>query len=335
VEEAYIYSLLKKFVTEDLSDAELLVFKEIVGNEEYAPVIDRLMDSEWETLKPGIDFSKLQAEILYQKIISDQRYVDRAKQKPRQLRTLTAKLLWAACFCMVVTSVILTIYNYHKPASTVYLFYKAPLGQRISRFLPDGSKVWINAGSTVRITKNFDGKTREVFLQGEAFFDVVHKDKIPFVIHTGSITTQVLGTAFNIRAYPQKDINIIVLRGLVGVKGRHGLLGLIKPDQQLTYDQKTEISSSGEINARLFTSWMRNELQLNNVNMAEAAETLARWYNVKIVFDDASLKNGSFTASFSAGTPLRQVMGIISKINRFNYKLSADTVYISRSAAVQ
>ena len=335
MEEAYIYNLLKKFVTEDLSDTEFLVFKEIVGNNEYAAIINRLMDNEWETTEPGINLSKLRAEILYQKIISDQRYVSSATERPRHFRALKTKLLWAACFFIAITSAILMIHNYHKPVSIAYIFYKAPLGHRIMRSFPDGSKIWLNAGSTVRISKNFSGKTREVYLQGEAFFDVVHDAKKPFVIHTGEITTQVLGTAFNVNAYPQKEISVVVLRGLVGVKDEHRLLGLVKPDQQLKYDRKTKTSSSGQINAHLLTSWMRNELQLNNVSMKDAAETLARWYNVKIVFNNVSLKGSSFTASFSAGAPLKQVMGIISKINGFNYKLSADTVYISRSATAQ
>lgn len=335
MEEAYIYNLLKKFVTEDLSDTEFLVFKEIVGNDDYAPIIDRLMDSEWETTNPGMNFSRLRAEILYQKIISDQRYVRSAKGRSRRFVALKTKLLWAACFCIAITSAILMIHHYHKPVSIAYVIYKAPLGHRIMRSFPDGSKIWLNAGSTVRLDKNFSGKTREVYLQGEAFFDVVHDARKPFVIHTGEITTQVLGTAFNVSAYPQNEISVVVLKGLVGVKDEHRLLGLVKPDQQLKYDRKTSTSSSGQINARLVTSWMRNELQLNNVSMGDAAETLARWYNVKIVFNDASLKGSSFTASFSNGTPLKQVMGIISKINRFNYKLSADTVYISRSVAAK
>lgn len=335
VEEAYIYNLLKKFVTEELNDAESLVFKEIIGNASYAPTIDRFMDSEWETLRPEIDFSKLRSEILYQKIIADQRFEHTGKKNSRDLKTFKPMLLWAACLCLTLTSVILMAIHHYKPVSAAYILYKAPLGQRISRSLPDGSKVWLNAGSTVRINKNFNGKIREVFLHGEAFFDVVHNEKKPFVIHTGEITTQVLGTAFNVKAYPQKEISIVVLRGLVGVKDVDKLLGFVKPDQQLKYDRKTRTSRAAQINASLYTSWINNELQLSNVSMEEAAETLSRWYNVKIVFNDSALRNSKFTASFPAGAPIKQVMSIISKINRFNYRLSADAIYISKSETVQ
>ncbi|TCD28550.1 DUF4974 domain-containing protein [Pedobacter psychrodurus] len=335
MEEEYIYNLLKKFVTNSLSDAEFLVFKEIIGNPAYAPVIDRLMDNEWETLQSGIDFSKLQSEILYQKITADQRYKPSNKDKPTYFNTITTKLLWAACLCITLTSVIWMVSYYQKPVSAAYILYKAPLGQRISRSLPDGSKVWLNAGSTVRINKNFSRKIREVYLQGEAFFDVVHEEDRPFLIHTGEITTQVLGTAFNVSAYPQKEISIVVSRGLVGVKDEHRLLGLVKPDQQLKYDRRTKTSSSVHIDARLYTSWIHNELQLNNVSMEEAAETLSRWYNVKILFKDETLKNSMFTASFPNDAPLKQVLNIISKINRFDYKLSADTLSIYRSGAAK
>lgn len=311
----------------DLSAEELLELKEILADPKSEPLIHELMEDEWEMLKPALNFSKGQSDYLFKNITEDKRFKDSFQTKKKRFRILTNKVKIAACFFVVLFSV-LVIYNYRKSERTDYVYYNSPLGKRNYYLFPDGSKVWLNAGSKVRITKDFKGKFREVFLEGEAFFDVVHNTQKPFIIHTGNIVTQVLGTAFNVSAYPKKNISVVVLRGKVGVKDAKRLLAFVNPNQQLAYNLKTKALKSEQVNAELYTSWTKGELELKDVSMEEASEIISRWYNVKIVFKDQHLKKNHFVASFPVNTSLEQVIGIISKLNKFSYEINQNTIYL-------
>ncbi|MCZ4222635.1 FecR family protein [Pedobacter rhodius] len=327
--KAYIYKLLRKFVEKDLSDEEFLELKEILADHKFEPLILELMESEWETFTPVINLSPARSEYLYNQIITDKRFTQLQNDKKSRFRMLTKRIAVAACTVLAVFALSIVAYKYNQINTPTYVLYKAPLGERILRLLPDGSKVWLNAGTTIRIIKDFKGKTREVFLEGEAFFDVIHDQK-PFVIHTGTLTTQVLGTAFNVSAYPEKNISVVVLRGKVGVKDTRHLIGFVKPNEELEYDVLTKASKSLQVNAALYSSWTKGELEFNDVNMEEAAEILSRWYNVKIAFKDEGIKTSRFVASFPANTSLTQVINIISKLNKFKYEVNKNIIYLSR-----
>ncbi|GGI25710.1 FecR family protein [Pedobacter mendelii] len=326
--KAYIHQLLRKFIEKDLSSEEFLKLKEILADPNYEPLIHELMAEEWEMIKPVLNFSKGQSEYLFKRITKDKRFTDSIQNKKKHFRMLINTIKIAACFFVVLISA-LVIYNYHNPQSPDYVYYTSPLGKRSYYLFPDGSKVWLNAGTKVRIAKDFQGKFREVFLEGEAFFDVVHNTKKPFIIHTGNILTQVLGTAFNVSAYPKKNISVVVLRGKVGVKDAKRLVVFVNPNQQLAYDFKTSVLKTEQVNAELYTSWTKGELELNDVSVEEAAEIISRWYNVKIVFKNESIKKSHFVASFETNTPLKQVIEIISKLNKFNYEINQNTIYLS------
>lgn len=103
-------------------------------------------------------------------------------------------------------------------------------------FLPDGSTVFLSPGSRLNYPSTFDGKKkREVFLQGQGFFDIKHNASRPFIVHSGQVATTVLGTAFNIKAQPhEKYITVTVKRGKVSVSDRYKTLGVITPQEQIS-----------------------------------------------------------------------------------------------------
>lgn len=191
--------------------------------------------------------------------------------------------------------------------------------------LPDGSKVWVNAGSELKFPDNFSGKTREVYLSGEAYFDITHNPGRPFLIHTGKITTTVLGTAFNIKEdKDQHLITVTVTRGKVGVAAGTRQLGIITPDHELSFNLVNEQVIRREVDAVRSIAWQRRELQFEDVTFEQAVLQLEKRFNVKITFKNDQLKNCRFSGTEPFGADLEQLLKVICAINHATYQTSED-----------
>lgn len=218
--------------------------------------------------------------------------------------------------------------------------------------LPDGSTVWLNAGSKLNYEKINETGLREVYLTGEAFFDVVKNPKRPFVIHTSNIDIKVLGTAFNVKAYPEdKTVETSLIRGSVEVtvKNKPGEKYLLKPNQKLVLynaylnervnkEQRVapvnlpavaikQLSYINGDSASLETSWMRNELSFQDEQFADIAVRMERWYNVEFEFKNKAMENERLTGSFEMET-LKQALEALKITTRFNYKIEGNKVLI-------
>ena len=188
-------------------------------------------------------------------------------------------------------------------------------------FLPDGSTVILSSGSKLNYPSSFDGmKKREVFLEGQAFFDIKHNPSRPFIVHTGKVETTVLGTAFNIKAIPgEKDITVTVKRGKVKVSDEHKVLGIITPKQQITYNKEKVSSTLKMIDNESYLDWKDQDLFIDNLTLSEAAKILEDQYKVKIIISDSSIREQRFTATFPKGGSFEQALKSICVFNGLNY----------------
>jgi len=187
--------------------------------------------------------------------------------------------------------------------------------------LPDGSTVLLNDNSSLKYDQNsFNSKTREVTLTGEAFFDIKHDEKKPFIVHTGKIQTRVLGTAFNINAKNSSDnIEVTVARGKVQVGDTQKVYGVITPNQQIKVNKSTLNFEQNTINAAIVTEWKSNYLILDDINMTEAAALISQKYKVEISIQNEKIKNCSITASFLNEEDLDHVLKVISSVLETDY----------------
>lgn len=188
--------------------------------------------------------------------------------------------------------------------------------------LPDGSTVIIGAGSKLNYPSSFDGLSkREVYLEGQAYFDVKHNSVKPFIIHTGKIQTTVLGTAFNIKAWPDEtEITVTVIRGKVKVQDENKTLGIITPNQQISYNKKKADVVRKVVNADEYLAWKEQDLFLDNVTVAEALELLEDRYNVSISISDEQIQTNRFTTTFQKGASLEHVLKSICEFNGTDYE---------------
>ena len=193
-------------------------------------------------------------------------------------------------------------------------------------FLPDGSTVTLSPGSKLNYPSSFDGmKKREVFLYGQAFFDIKRNVSRPFVVHTGKLETIVLGTAFNIKAMPDEtDIIVTVKRGKVKVIDQNKTLGVITPNQQMTYSLRKVTSTTKVLDSDSYLDWKEQDLLLDNLTIAEAAKLLEERYNVKVVINEQSLGSQRFTTTFKKNESFEQVLKSICVFNRVVYKYNKE-----------
>lgn len=190
--------------------------------------------------------------------------------------------------------------------------------------LPDGSMVWINSSSELKYPRTFDGKTREVYLTGEAYFDIHHDKSKPFIVHTGKIKTTVLGTAFNVNALKDsKEIIVTVTRGKVSVADQDQLLGYIMPNQQLSYNIESQDQRKVDIDAEKVIAW-QGDLFFDNMTFSEVASVLQERFKVKIGFENERIKNCRFSGTASKGHSLEQILKIVCAFNNASYKQHFD-----------
>jgi len=239
----------------------------------------------------------------------------------------------AAAIVILMLPVIYFNVNRAKPVVAItYQEIYNPKGQKRLITMPDGSNIYLNGDSKIRYAQNFNASKRIVYLEGEAFFDVQHRNKQPFVVYTGKVSTTVLGTSFNINAYQSaKAISITVQSGKVGVivknNGKAEPVKFLLPNEQLNITKESGAATKAVVNATDFDSWREYKLFFYGKPLSEIAETVAREYDVEVVIKSETLKAMKLTAKFNKGT-VNQVMEVIARLSGAKYKIYDNKVII-------
>jgi transmembrane sensor len=206
--------------------------------------------------------------------------------------------------------------------------YETPLGVKSTITLSDGSIVTLNSGSRIRYVENFTGPRREVFLEGEAFFEVAKDSLKPFIVHTEDLSTQALGTSFNIKAFRGKLIEISLVTGLVEVKVQNGKnKELITPGEGIISMPGGEDWKRQKVNLEHITAWMNKTIVFEDTPFLTAVHTLENWYGVRIHllnFKDESLK---VSGKYKDET-LKNILDGLGYGVRFDYRIKGMEVTI-------
>lgn len=215
------------------------------------------------------------------------------------------------------------VHNHLYPVQLAEL--TVPANQQRQITLPDGSKVWVNSDSQITYEQGFNGKTREIYLSGEAYFDIKHDRSRPFIIHTGKVVTTVLGTAFNIKEDRiNQNIVVTVTRGKVSVANGKKLLGVIIPNQQISFNLINNSSTQTNVDAEQAIAWQDTELHFNDITFAEAVLQLQQRFNVKIDFSNDRIKECRFTGTALTGDKLHEILKVICAFNHATYQIKTD-----------
>ena len=195
--------------------------------------------------------------------------------------------------------------------------------------LADGSMVILNRHSSLRYTATGVSGAREVTLEGEAYFDIVHRPDYAFLVHTGEIVTRVLGTAFNIRAYSaEKSIQVTVDHGKVQVLKGASNMGLLSDKQQMRYEPGSESYHEQRVSLKPVIAWKPVEISFDDITMEEAAKRIGERFKVGFKFVNPALKECRITATFYMEDDLDQIMTVICGVNRSKFEIGGSSVTI-------
>jgi ferric-dicitrate binding protein FerR (iron transport regulator) len=230
-------------------------------------------------------------------------------------------------------------------------------GVKTQVILPDGTLIWLNSDSKLIYEHDFKEPTREVQLIGEAFFDVAKDASRPFIVHTSDIDIKVLGTAFNVKSYPQNEvIETTLLRGIIEVtkpKQPNSPKIILHPHEKLIFQktlesnaavsgQKDSVAITTFQNADIAvlkipknmpdsalteTSWVYNKLIFEGDTFKELAEKMERWYNVKIIFHNTQVASYRFRGVFE-NESLEEALEALQLTASFQYKINNHEVHI-------
>jgi len=199
-----------------------------------------------------------------------------------------------------------------------------PLGSRTEFKLSDGSKVYLNSGSKIKYPQVFTGKTRGVNLIGEGFFEVAHNAEKPFIVNAKGLSVRVLGTKFNVMAYPDDNvIETTLVEGKVEldqqVGGRIKKIGSMIPGQHVKFNDKRGIVSSNMVDVEKYIAWKEGKLVFQNESITDVAKALERMFNVNIIVDD-KVKDFTYTVVL-VDEPLFQILDLMSIATPVKYKV--------------
>lgn len=203
-----------------------------------------------------------------------------------------------------------------------------PRGGEYSLVLADGTRVWLNAESTLRFSYPFDS-LRTVYLDGEAYFEVAHNAAKPFEVKTGENTVRVLGTKFNVRAYKEQPYQVTLMEGKVKVNNE-SVSEILVPDRQLTQTLETKIYEVLPVNSKLYSAWTKGVFEFNNASLQDIMCQLERWYNVKVDYATEDLKDIRYTGSILKNESLGYALEMIQKISDVRFSKRNGHVLIEK-----
>ncbi|WP_372934065.1 FecR family protein [Mariniphaga sediminis] len=215
------------------------------------------------------------------------------------------------------------------------VFYTAhsPMGSVSEWNLPDGTVIFLNSGSEIKYSVNDKNATREVYLSGEAWFQVGKDKKRPFVVHTPAYDVKVTGTRFNVKAYKEENkVTTTLEEGEVTILDENnpqlteGIM--LRPGQQLTLAGNSGFPEIQDVNTKWVTAWKDNKLILVNMPLEELIVLLERKYGVEFVVKDESVLNYHCDATFQ-GETLIELMDILKKMIAIDYKIVGQTIEIT------
>lgn len=295
--ELYTRDLLDKlFLRKHTYNDQLLIQK---GLEDPGKMdaIKKLAGEQWNELMDSDPQDQVNLQNVYYKLHYK---ISKSLQQSKTTRLWQVFSRVAAIFFLPLL-VISTFYLFDKTrvddSGTVEMTFSAPSGTRSKFILPDGTSGWLNAGSHLIYTAGFS-TTRQVSLEGEAFFDVRKDTKHPFVVKTKTFDIQVTGTRFSVYSYPDEDRADLVLESGNVIISDHfnGQTFKITPGQRFTMNQKTGSFNLAEVNVAEHTEWTEGKLYLRNEPLDIVARKLERFYNIDVKFADKEVLQYRFRA---------------------------------------
>ena len=245
----------------------------------------------------------------------------------RQLYTNWMKYAAAVAIVFLLTANIYQAFRNKSSDEVASSIIEVPVGQRVTITLADGTRVWLNSGSILSYPTRFDHKNRIVRLDCEGYFEVMADTKYPFVVNTAMLDVKVLGTKFNVQAYPDEDIAVALFEGQLHVQA-DTQSAMMAPDELVTWSKQSGLVHYKNKTVQHTRRWTSGELMFMDEPLADIAKALQRRFGVTIIIENPGLANETFTCRTQPNATLEQVLNLLKSTQKLNYSIREQTVYI-------
>jgi len=279
--------------------------------------LDRFIHKNWESY--DAPYTAKDLNFILQKVQS-RIYLSEKMQKKTVwsiYRQIAAVLLLPVLF---LSSYLLLSHWGNTPASGSWAEIHSPLGARTQFKLPDGTTGWLNSGSSIQYPVNFS--KREVKISGEIYFDVAHKNDEEFVVKTPAVDVVVLGTKFDVSAYPDDNfLEVVLEEGKVKLNANDGLFSeILSPNEKFVLDFTQKRGAITKVNSSVRSSWKDGKLVFRDEPLSLVLKRMERWYNVQFVVEDKELNNYIYKATFEDET-LDEVLKLLAVTSPIKYEI--------------
>lgn len=320
--------LLDSYLVGIISPGEFQQLLRLVKTGAYDDLLKKLIDSKLFNAETTADIDEKRSNDILQSILNSEKREAQIVPLSLSAKKYTYLIAAAASIILILISGWWLLPSFNKTKNLAVKHNKKILqpiaennGKRYIR-LQDGSTVLLNNDSRLEYPDSFKGTTREVTLIGEAYFDIQHDASRPFIVHTGKVNTIVLGTAFNIKAYPsQKEIRVTVTRGKVKVGESNKVYGIITPNESIAVNIASNNYIKEKVNAEDAVEWKKTYLVLDDISLEEAAILINSRYHVSISFSKEKLKQCRISATFLNNESLEQVLTVVTGVVNAAYNM--------------
>ena len=316
--------LFEKYIQGKCSPEEYRKVLKFIQKAENNPYIEGLLLKNWKdslrkepTIKPN---PKVLDSIHHQIAIKESSSSHKTIKLYRALLTAAAVLLIG----LVIGSV---FYVQSQIPEIITQNINTPYGGKTQFTLPDGSRVWLNSGTTFSYPDRFEDD-RVVELEGEAYFEV-EKQTEPFIVKTSFGEVEVLGTSFNVKAYKSEAFVTTLESGSVSYTNPAGKKAILSPGSQVVYNSNSFFTQ--RVDTEIFTSWKEGKLIFRNEPLQNMITRLERWYNVDIVLEDKRIKNLKYTGTIEMES-FSEVLELIKVTTPIDYSFDRETRVLTISA---
>lgn len=314
------------FLTEGIPDSSLM--EDAFSNPSDEIKIYNILSEHWEEINSTKNIEVYNLKHLLHKLHF---YINMSSFKKKDSVTVKIYSWYSKIAAVLLIPLLLAgfMYLYINNSKDSWSVLTAPKGEKAQFILPDGSKGYLNSGSTLRYKNNFN-KERIVQLEGEGFFDVMKDKKHPFIVQTPVLSVTALGTRFDVCAYNDEETIRTTLesgRIKIGIS-QSDKFWILKPGEQNIYNRNTDISTVNMVNTDLYVSWKENILRFDNAGFIDIVKKMERWYDVKINLDDELKYTQRYTMTIKTES-LKEMLDLLSVTTPINYKIQNENVYIS------
>lgn len=216
------------------------------------------------------------------------------------------------------------------PIQEEYNILQIPTGGEYLLLLADGTKVWLNSQTTLRYPVSFTGKERNVYLEGEAYFEVARDTNKPFYVRTkNKINVQVLGTAFNVRAYSdEQEVETVLEKGAVKMS-QNAENVILTPGFKATYNKQNQKFSIQKVNTELYTAWHSGQYVFEKATIQHILQKLSRWYGMNVFYQQEEAKELIFSGNIRKYDTIENLLNAVEIAGGVHFEIKGKTIVVS------